>query len=77
MSDRRKYRINKTDRGWRLKADGDSKAIGYFEKKDNAVSRGRDVARNHGNSQLIVHKQEGNEIQTEWTYGDDPNPPKG
>jgi uncharacterized protein DUF2188 len=76
MSDRRKYRINKTEQGWRLKADGDSKAIQYFDKKDDAVSRGQDVARNHGHSQLIIHKQD-NVIQTEWTYGDDPHPPKG
>ena len=36
----------------------------------------KEVAKNQPPSQVVVRKQDGT-IQTEYTYGDDPYPPRG
>jgi hypothetical protein len=50
--------------------------IGNYDKKSDAVDRARDVAKKQPSSQVVVRMQDGT-IQTEYTYGDDPFPPRG
>jgi hypothetical protein len=59
---------------WRVKHDGTVVSSHYT--KAAAVDAGRTVAKANIPSQLVVHKSDG-AIETEWTYGDDPYPPKG
>lgn len=74
MTKRSKFHVVPSDKGWKVTKDG--KTVSEHRKKEPAVERGRDEAKDSGKSQLIIHKQDGT-IQTEHTYGDDPFPPKG
>jgi hypothetical protein len=50
--------------------------LSSHDTKDPAVEAGRKVAQANEPSQLVVHKQDGT-FEYEYTYGDDPFPPKG
>lgn len=47
-----------------------------FETKEEAVTRARDEAHRVTPSQVKVHHADGT-IENEFTYGDDPYPPRG
>ena len=50
----------------------------WFLLKSDAIISFREKARKAAPwGQLVVHKREGNEIQYEWTYGNDPRRSKG
>lgn len=76
MTKRRVYDVKPTDAGWQLKERGAQRAVGTYDTKDQAVSRGRAVAGSQDKAQLIIRGLD-NKIQTEHTYGSDPYPPKG
>lgn len=77
MSKRSVYHVTPDpDGGWNLKQTGNQRASGHFDHKDDAVDRGRELARNAEPGQLVIHGTDG-KIQTEHTYGNDPYPPKG
>ena len=62
--------------GWDIKKEGGQKSSGHFDRKDDAVGRGKELAKSGPLGQVKIHKQDGT-IQTEHTYGDDPYPPGG
>jgi hypothetical protein len=76
MSKRRVYDVSPKGDQWVVKERGADRAVGIFDNKSDAVTKGAEVARNQGNSQIVIRKQDGS-IQSERTYGRDPNPPKG
>jgi hypothetical protein len=47
-----------------------------FETKDEAIARARTEARKQLRSQVKVHRADGT-MDSEFTYGDDPYPPRG
>ncbi len=53
-----------------------NQTISNHRKKENAVEKSTTLAKRIGNSQVVIHKKNG-QIQTEHTYGNDPYPPKG
>ena len=61
---------------WSVKKRGGSRASGTFDKKEDAIRRGRELAKAQERGQLVIKKQIGR-IQTEYSYGDDPCPPRG
>ncbi len=61
---------------WSLKKRGNERATGLYDNKKDAVARGRELAKAATPAQLIVHKADGT-IEQEFTYGNDPFPPKG
>ncbi len=61
---------------WKVKERGAERAIGVFDRKEDAVDRAREVAGKQPLAQVVVRKQDGT-IQAEYTYGDDPYPPAG
>lgn len=64
------------DRGeWVLRKRGNEKATGRFARKEDAVQRGREAAKNQ-EGQLVIRKKNGT-IQEETSYGKNPFPPKG
>jgi hypothetical protein len=72
-----KYRVSQNDQGnWQVRRDGASRASNVFDNKDEAVDRGRELAKSQPLGQVIIYKQGGG-IQTEHTYGDDPKSRKG
>jgi len=60
---------HRQDGSWQVKQQEAERASGVFERKVDAVDRGRELARSqHG--QLFIRGTDG-QIQTEHTYGDD------
>lgn len=76
MSSRRVYDVSPKGEQWKVKERGAERAIGVFDRKEDAVDRAREVAAKQPLAQVVVRKQDGS-IQTEYTYGDDPYPPAG
>lgn len=67
-------RVVPNNGNWSVKKDG--QVVSNHRKKENAVQSGTAVAKKQDNSQIVIHKKNG-QIQTEHTYGNDPNPPEG
>jgi len=77
MPQRKVYHVTPApDGGWQVKAEDAQRASSLHDTKDEAVARARELAKGQEPSQVIVHKLDGT-FQTEYTYGDDPNPPVG
>lgn len=57
--------------GWDVKKEGGGRASAHSETKADAVDRGRELAKKAPLGQIKIHKQDG-KIQTEHTYGQDP-----
>ena len=47
-----------SDGGWAVQAEGAEKPSDIFDSKAEAVTRGKEIAKNKG-TQLIIHKQDG------------------
>jgi Uncharacterized protein conserved in bacteria (DUF2188) len=69
--ERQRYFIDHADGKWCIFPEGADKPVGAFPTKKQAIDRGRELAKRRGNSQLVVKKMN-HVIQTEWTYGHDP-----
>ena len=76
MSKRKTYDVSPKGNQWSVKERGADRAIGNFDNKSDAIRRAKEVAKNQSLSQVVVRKQDGT-IQTEYTYGEDPYPPRG
>jgi len=77
MSDRKRVWVSPDGaRGWNVKTQGKSKAAANFDDKSDAIEKAKDIAQNATLGQVIIQKMNG-KIQTEYTYGKDPYPPKG
>lgn len=63
------------DGQWGVKGEGNDKMTKVFEKKEDAVKYGREIARNQ-ESELIIHGMDG-QIQSKDSYGNDPINIKG
>jgi hypothetical protein len=61
--------------GWDVKKGGSEKASNHFDKKSDAVEKGREISQNQG-SEFYVHGKDG-KIQSKDSHGNDPNPPQG
>jgi len=77
MASRKTYHVTSDgEGGWRVKAEGASRASSTHEKKADAVEGAKGLAKNQPLGQVVIHGENG-KIQTEYTYGKDPYPPKG
>ncbi len=63
---------NKKEGGWDVKQQGKSEPISHHRLKERAVDRGKSEAKDAPKGQIKIHKQ-GGQIQTEHTYGGEPN----
>jgi len=62
---------------WIVRQEGRSAGeFDSFETKEEAVERGRHLGREHEPSQVKVHRTDGT-FEDEFTYGNDPFPPRG
>ena len=77
MAKRKVFYVGPSDRGgWNVKKQGAHRASKHFEKKQEAVDYGRQLAKKANLGQLKIQKRNGT-FQTEYTYRKDPNPPRG
>lgn len=66
--DRKTYFVTPhADGGWKVQAEGTSRATSAHKTKDEAVANAKELARSRPPSQLLVYKQDGT-VQTEQTY---------
>ena len=76
-SKRNVYHVtSNSDKGWKVKKEGATRASGHFDNKVDAVDRGKEPAKSGTEGQIIIHKKDG-KFQTEHTYKNDPYPPEG
>ena len=64
------------ERDWKVKMKGNQKASGLFENKEKAVDCAKALAKKALLGQVVVQNKKGI-IQTEFTYGSDPEKTKG
>ena len=76
MTKRITYDVSPRGSEWTVTKRGASRPTAVCDRKDDAIARAREVARGFAESQVVVRKADGT-IQTEWTYGTDPFPPRG
>jgi len=62
--------------GWNVKSRGAERAAGNYEDKSDAIARAKEIAQSAPLGQVVIQKRTG-EIQTEYTYGKDPERSKG
>lgn len=71
---RKVYHVVPNGTNWQVKHNGQVLSNHYL--KVYAVSAGQQIAKANQPSQLVVHKADGT-IEYEYTYGNDPFPPRG
>lgn len=71
---RRIYRVQYVSGIWVLRHNNTD--LSRHIVKSEAVQTGQKIARSNPPSQLVVHRQDST-IEYEYTYGDDPFPPRG
>jgi hypothetical protein len=64
------------EKGWLVKEEKNKNPSARADRKTDAVKRAKELAKKAKLGQVIVHKKNG-QIQTEYTYGDDPRSTKG
>jgi len=67
--------VPNSDGGWDVRRGGAARASGHFDKKREAVDRGREISRN-AETELKIHNRDG-KISGSDSHGNDPFPPKG
>jgi hypothetical protein len=75
MADRTTYHVTPYANGWTLSRSGgdeDKGELGAWDHKDMAIARAKELAKETGKGQVVVHGQDG-KIQEEFTYGEDPS----
>lgn len=60
---------------WSVRKAGASRASNTFATQQEAIARGREIARAQG-TELYIHGLDGR-IRERNSYGNDPHPPKG
>lgn len=73
---KRDYHVipNKDRGGWDVRREHAERASAHYDRKSDAMERGRDLAREH-KTELVEHGRNGR-IQDSDSYGNDPNPPR-
>jgi len=61
--------------GWNVKSAGASRAAANFDRKVEAISRGREISQNR-HAELVIHNKDGRIAQSD-SHGHDPHPPTG
>jgi hypothetical protein len=63
--------------GWDIKKPGSDRSSGHTDRKSDAIDRGRQIVRNSGGGELVIHDQQGRIIDSDTVApGNDPNPPR-
>ena len=76
MSARKVYHVVPDGDRWKVELEGAERASATADRKEDAIQRGKELAKSGKLGQIIIHKQDGT-IQTEYTYGEDPRRHKG
>lgn len=67
--------VVKHNEGWAVKGEGNTKATVVTKTQEEAIDKGREIAKNQ-EAELLIHGRNG-QIRDRDSYGNDPYPPKG
>lgn len=71
-AERATYWVSPTDRKeWKVKLEGAKRASAVFDDKADAIARAKALAKAQPLGQVVIQRGDG-QIQTEHTYGKDP-----
>ncbi len=70
------YWVSPHDDGWQVQREGASQASNVLPTKQEAIDRGRELAKSNQPGQLIMQRADGT-IEEEWAYGEDPAASEG
>ena len=71
MSRKQVHVVPDGEGGWNVKSAGSKKSAANYEDKPDAISKAKEIAKNTPLGQVVIHDKHG-VIQTEHTYGKDP-----
>lgn len=71
MAKRTVYHVVPGKTGWDVSKEGVQRPSATAKTKQEAVERARELAKQQPLGQVKIHKQDGT-LQTEYTYGQDP-----
>lgn len=74
MAGKNQYVVRNGD-SWGVRGEGNSRLTARYDTQREAISHGRDIARNQG-SELRIQGSD-SRFREAWSYGSDPFPPKG
>ena len=74
MSGKNQYVVKNGD-GWGVRGEGNERLTKSFDTQREAIGYGRDIARNQS-AELRIQGENG-QFREAWSYGNDPQPPKG
>lgn len=66
--------VKNPDGGWAVKKGGSDRATKVYNTQEEAITHGREIAKNQG-AEFYIHGKDG-KIREKDSYGKDPNPPK-
>jgi hypothetical protein len=66
--------VKSADGGWAVKKGGAEKATKIYPTQEEAITRGREIAKNQ-KAEFYIHGLDG-KIRDKKSYGNDPVPPK-
>jgi hypothetical protein len=78
MSSRIQYFVVFHENEWKISLNG--KHYGPYQTQANAIRAAVDAAHiegGKGNDAQVLVQGQNNQFRTEWTYGNDPYPPRG
>lgn len=65
------------DGGWDVRAPGAERASAHLPKQGQAIDRARDIVRNTGGGEVVIHGKDGRVRDSDTVSpGNDPNPPR-
>jgi len=72
---RKNQHVVRTDSGWAVRGEGNSRRTSEHATQSQAIEAGREIARNQ-RAELFIHDRD-NKFRERNSYGKDPYPPKG
>jgi hypothetical protein len=77
MTKKSTHVVPNPDGGWSVKRGGALRAYKRFDKKQDAISYGRNMSRNEG-ADFVIHRKDGTIITiiSKESYSHDPAPPR-
>lgn len=63
--------------GWNVRAPNADRSSGHFDTQQQAIDRARDIVRNTGGGEVVIHDRRGRVRDSDTVPpGRDPNPPR-
>ena len=75
MAGKSHHVVPNPDGGWDIKKGGAERASGHFDRKSDAIDKGREISKKQ-RTEFYIHGKDG-KIQQKDSHGNDPFPPRG